>query len=575
MKKLLKYMSEYKRETFLGPLFKLLEALFELAVPLVVAHIIDYSIEAEDKKSIGLFAGVLVLLGIVGFIFSVTAQFFASRVSVGFCANIRNVLFSHVQKLSFSQLDKVGISTLLTRMTSDINQVQTGVNLTLRLLLRSPFVIFGAAVMAYFVSASFTPIYLAVIGVLSVVVLVIMLITVPLHKSVQTKLDALTLISKENLSGVRVIRAFGREENEVSDFNEKNREFIVTQKKMGRFSALTGPITQAVVNVGIILLVYKGALSVNAGVLTQGALIALYNYMTQILVELIKLANLIVSISKALTCATRISDVLDIVPENTQGDKEISQDSVIVEFKNVSFTYPDASEKSLKDISFSVQSGQTVGILGGTGDGKTTLVNLIARFYPATSGEVLINGENVNNFAPSSLRENVGFVFQKAKLFSGTVRDNVAMGCESVTDEDVETALKLSQSYDFVMEKDGGINAVVLQGGKNFSGGQKQRLTIARALAKKPKILVLDDASSALDYLTESHLKKALSTLSFSPALFIVSQRASSVMWADLIVVLNDGEMVGCGKHDELLETCQVYREIYESQFGREGEDEE
>ncbi len=575
MKKLLKYMSEYKIKAFLGPAFKLLEALFELTVPLVVAHIVDNSIYLGDKKSVAFFAGVLVLLGIVGFIASVTAQFFASRVSVGFCANIRNALFAHIQKLSFSQLDRVGTSTLLTRMTSDINQVQTGVNLTLRLLLRSPFVIFGAALMAFFVSASFTPIFLAVIGVLSIVVVTIMLITMPLHKRVQTKLDDLTLVSKENLSGIRVIRAFGREEREVCSFNEKNKDFILTQKKMGRFSALTGPVTQTVVNVGIILLVYKGALSVNAGVLTQGALIALYNYMTQILVELIKLANLIVSLSKALTCASRVSAVLDIVPENTHGDKELSSDNVFIEFKNVSFAYPDSSESSLKNISFSLSSGQTVGILGGTGDGKSTLVNLIARFYPATSGEVLINGENVNSYTPESLRRNVGFVFQKAKLFSGTVRDNVAMGCDTVSDEDIVTALKLSQSYDFVMEKDGGLDAVVLQGGKNFSGGQKQRLTIARALAKKPKILVLDDASSALDYLTESHLKKALSTLPFAPATFIVSQRASSVMWADFIVVLNDGEMVGCGKHDELIETCQIYREIYESQFGREGEDEE
>ena len=569
MKKLLKYFSDYKKEVVLGPAFKLFEALFELFVPFVVAYIIDIAINHSDKKSAVILSVALALLGIIGFIFSVTAQYFAAKASVGFASKLRSALFSHIQSFSFEQLDRLGTPTLLTRMTSDVNQIQTGVNLSLRLLLRSPFVVFGSAIMALVISPRISLIFLGVIVALSIVVFGIMLVTMPMHKSVQSKLDGLTLASKETLVGVRVIRAFCKEKSESEAFDVMNESFVSAQKRMAGISSLTGPVTQVIVNLGIILLVHKGAISVNVGLLTQGSLIALYNYMSQILVELVKLANLIVTISKSLACASRISNVLDIHPENTQGNETLSCDGASVSFENVSFKYDGASEYSISGVSFKAEAGQTIGILGGTGDGKSTLVNLIPRFYNATDGRVLVNGIDVQELSPESLRDFVGFVFQRATLFSGTVRDNLTLGSPNATDDELLEALKIAQAYDFIMEK-GGLDAIVEQEGRNFSGGQKQRLTIARALAKKPKILIFDDSSSALDYLTESKLRKALSTLPYSATRFIVSQRASSVMMADLIVVLEDGEAVGCGNHTELMKSCDTYREIYESQFGKE-----
>ena len=570
MKKLLKFFSGYKKEITLGPAFKLIEALFELFVPIVVAYIVDVAIKSEDKKSATLLSGLLALLGILGFIFSVSAQYFCAKASVNFASRVRGALFSHIQKFSFEQLDRVGTPTLLTRMTSDVNQVQTGVNLSLRLLLRSPFVVFGSAVMAFTISPKISIIFLVMIAVLSVVVFGIMLITMPMHKSVQSKLDALTLSAKENLVGVRVIRAFCKEENEIESFNEKNNLFVGAQKKTANVSALTGPLTQVIVNLGIIVLVEHGAVSVNLGLLTQGALIALYNYMSQILVELVKLANLIVTISKSIACAGRISSILDISPENIEGEESLTGNAADVEFDNVSFRYSGASENSLDSISFKVKAGQTVGVLGGTGDGKTTLVNLIPRFYNPTEGRVLINGVDIASVSPISLRQKVGMVFQRATLFSGTVRENLKFGNSDADDEALINALEAAQAYDFIMEKDGGLDAVVEQEGRNFSGGQRQRLTIARALVKAPQILILDDSSSALDYLTESKLRRELLNLSFNPTCFIVSQRASSVMMADIIIVLEDGRAVGIGTHNELMENCNVYREIYESQFGKE-----
>lgn len=570
MKRLFKYLAEYKKESVLGPLLKLLEALFELLVPFVVANIVDDAIAKGDKGEVIRQSLVLVLLGVVGFAISVIAQYFAAKASVGFSSKIRQVLFAHVQKLSHSQLDEIGTPTILTRMTSDINQVQTGLNLALRLLLRSPFVVFGAAVMAIVISPKISLIFFAVILALSSVVFGIMLITMPIHKKVQSKLDNLTLISKENLVGVRVIRAFCKEKSEIENFNIKNCEFVDTQKKMAGISALTSPVTQVIVNVGIIVLVYNGALSVNAGILTQGALIALYNYMSQILIELVKLANLIVTISKSLACADRIASIMDIVPDNSDGNVLVNGKNTSVVFENVCFRYDGAGEDSLTDISFEAFEGQKVGIIGGTGDGKSTLVNLIPRFYKPTSGKISIFGEDIHTVSPESLRDRIGFVYQKATLFSGTVRENLKFGNENASDEELYEALKCAQAYDFVMQKEGGLDAVVEQEGRNFSGGQRQRLSIARALVKKPSILILDDASSALDYLTESRLRTALSELNFKPLTFIVSQRASSVMNADAILVLDDGKLVEKGTHKELMSSCDVYREIYESQFGKE-----
>lgn len=567
MKRILKYMSAYKKEAFLGPLFKLLEALLELFVPLVIAEIIDKGIGAgEDGKSTVIrLMLLLVLLGLVGLGFSVTAQFFAAKASVGLVTRIRTALFAHIQKLSYTQLDKAGTATLITRMTSDMNQVQTGVNLALRLLLRSPFVVFGAMIMAFTIDAKISLIFLATIIILSVVVFGVMLITMPLHKKVQTNLDSLTHATKENLGGARVIRAFCKEENEIASFKQKNDSYAMGERFTGKISALTNPITFIVVNVAVTVLIWNGSLRVNVGTLSQGDVVALYNYMSQILVELVKLANLIVTISKSLACASRISDVLDVPSASDNGEEYLGDGSV--SFDNVSLTYEGAGDMSLKNISFSVNYGDTVGIIGGTGDGKTTLINLIPAFYSATVGTVSVGGKNVEEYSKTSLRSQLGIVPQKAMLFSGTVRENMLWGNENATDEEIMEALEIAQAKDFITEKEGVLDFFIEQGGKNLSGGQRQRLTIARAIISKPKILILDDSSSALDYLTDLNLRRAIANIEHSPTVFIVSQRASSVMNADKIIVLDDGEMVGCGKHSDLLETCSVYREIYETQF--------
>ena len=570
MKKLIKYLSAYKKEAVLGPLFKLFEALLELFVPLVIAEMINSGIGAGEagKGTVIKLMLLLVALGVAGLIFSVTAQFFAAKASVGFVTRIRGALFAHIQKLSYTKLDTTGTSTLITRMTSDVNQVQTGMNLALRLLLRSPFVVFGAMIMAFTIDAKISLIFLGMIAILSVVVFGVMLITMPLHKKVQSRLDSLTLSTKENLGGARVIRAFCKEDEEVSGFREKNRTYAKGESFVGKISALTNPVTFIVVNASLTVLIWSGAIRVNIGTLSQGEVVALYNYMSQILVELVKLANLIVTISKSLACASRISDVLDIPAASDEGMEYVGDGSV--EFKNVSFKYEGAGDTSLKNISFFAKSGDTVGVIGGTGDGKSTLVNLISAFYSVTEGEVLVGGKNVEEYSKTSLRSFIGVVPQKAVLFSGTIRENMLWGNENATDEEIMEALEIAQAKDFVMAKDGVLDYYIEQGGKNLSGGQRQRLTIARAIVSKPRILILDDSSSALDYLTDLNLRRSLAKLSCT--VFIVSQRASSVMNSDNIIVLEDGEAVGQGKHSDLLESCTVYREIYETQFtGEEG----
>ncbi|MBE6700676.1 MAG: ABC transporter ATP-binding protein [Ruminococcaceae bacterium] len=567
MNKLFKYMSSYKKEAVLGPLFKLLEALFELFVPLVVADIIDIGIAKgqEGKGDIIKYMLLLVALAFVGFVFSVTAQYFAAKASVGFVTRIRHALFSHIGKLSYSELDKVGTAKFITRMTSDVNQVQTGMNLALRLLLRSPFVVFGAMIMAFTIDVKISLIFLVVIILLSVVVFGITLITMPLHKKVQTNLETLTHSTKENLTGARVIRAFCKEDDEVSSFGKNNDLFAKGESFVGKISALTNPLTFIIINTGIAVLVWSGSIKINIGTLSQGDVVALYNYMSQILVELVKLANLIVTISKSLACATRISDVLEIPFIEDKGEEYTSQGDV--SFENVSFRYEGAGDLSLTGITFSAKEGETIGVIGGTGDGKTTLINLIPAFYKATEGVVKVGGKNVNDYSEKSLRSKIGIVPQKATLFHGSVRDNMKWGKKDATDEEIITALEIAQAKDFVMEKEGGLDFEIEAGGKNLSGGQRQRLTIARAIVGNPKILILDDSSSALDYLTDLNLRRAISTLPQNPTVFIVSQRASSVLHADKIIVLEDGVVVGEGTHKDLLDTCVAYKEIYDTQY--------
>lgn len=567
MNKLFKYMSSYKKEAVLGPLFKLLEALFELFVPLVVADIIDIGIARgqEGKGDIIKYMLLLVALAFVGFVFSVTAQYFAAKASVGFVTRIRHALFSHIGKLSYSELDKVGTAKFITRMTSDVNQVQTGMNLALRLLLRSPFVVFGAMIMAFTIDVKISLIFLVVIILLSVVVFGITLITMPLHKKVQTNLETLTHSTKENLTGARVIRAFCKEDDEVSSFGKNNDAFAKGESFVGKISALTNPLTFIIINTGIAVLVWSGSIKINIGTLSQGDVVALYNYMSQILVELVKLANLIVTISKSLACATRISDVLEIPFTEDKGEEYTSQGDV--SFENVSFRYEGAGDLSLTGITFSAKEGETIGVIGGTGDGKTTLINLIPAFYKATEGIVKVGGKNVNDYSEKSLRSKIGIVPQKATLFHGSVRDNMKWGKKDATDEEIITALEIAQAKDFVMENEGGLDFEIEAGGKNLSGGQRQRLTIARAIVGNPKILILDDSSSALDYLTDLNLRRAISTLPQNPTVFIVSQRASSVLHADKIIVLEDGVVVGEGTHKDLLDTCVAYKEIYDTQY--------
>jgi ABC-type multidrug transport system fused ATPase/permease subunit len=570
MKKLLKYINGYKKESVLGPLFKLFEAALELTVPLVIAAIIDNGIANGDRAYTVKMSLLLVLLGAVGLAFSVVAQYFAAKASVGYVTKLRYALFAHIGTLSHTELDTLGTSTLITRMTSDANQVQTGLNLALRLLLRSPFVVFGAMIMAFTIDVKSALTFAAVIPALSVVVFGIMLISMPLYKKVQSKLDRVLSKTRENLTGVRVIRAFCREENEINEFKEKNSDLTATQKYVGRFSALMNPLTYVLINLAILWLINVGAIRVNSGILTQGMVIALYNYMSQILVELIKLANLIISITKALASAARIQSILDVKSSQESGKATAGVGSdYSVEFSNVTLRYKNSGAPSLTDISFKVKKGDTVGIIGGTGSGKTSLVNLIPRFYDATGGAVFVDGADVRTFDTEALREKIGVVPQKAVLFTGSIRDNMLWGNKSATDDEIMDALEVAQAKSVVLDK-GGLDFKVEQGGRNLSGGQRQRLTIARALVKNPEILILDDSASALDFATDASLRLAIRNMAGERTVFIVSQRASSIMHADKIIVLDDGEAVGIGTHSELLNTCPVYQEIYYSQFKKE-----
>lgn len=567
MKKLLVYLKDYIKESILGPLFKLLEALFELFVPLVIAAIIDTGIENGDTGYIIKMCLVLVLLGFVGLAFSITAQYFAAKASVGFVSKIRHVLFGHIQSLSYSELDQIGTSTLITRMTSDMNQVQNGMNLALRLLLRSPFVVFGAMIMAFTIDVPSAMIFVYVTIVLLIVVFGIMLGSIPLYKKVQQKLDAVMTVTRENLTGVRVIRAFCKEDEETDDFITKNNELTASQKFVGKISALMNPVTYVIINLAIIWLIHTGAVRVEAGILTQGAVVALYNYMSQILVELIKLANLIINITKSIACGNRIQAVLDIKPDLESGSSSCNEGSV--EFDHVNLRYKNAGADSLSDITFSAAKGETIGIIGGTGSGKSSLVNLIPRFYDAASGEVKVGGVNVKDIDVEQLREKIGVVPQKAVLFHGTIRENMQWGVTNASDDEIMEAIEAAQGLDVIKAK-GGLDCEIEQGGKNLSGGQRQRLTIARALVKKPEILILDDSASALDFATDAALRKSLRELDYHPTVFIVSQRTSSIQHADRIIVLDDGAAVGIGTHDELMKSCSVYQEIYNSQFKKE-----
>lgn len=566
MKKLLVYLKNYKKESVLAPLFKMLEATFELIVPLVVASIIDNGIKNGDLNLVIRKAGTLVLLAVVGMIAAITAQYFAAKAATGFATEVRHSLFEKIQSFSFTELDNIGTSTLITRMTNDVNQAQSGVNMVLRLFLRSPFIVVGAFVMAMSIDFKAGLIFLLVIAVLSAVVATIMKVTVPMYRDVQNTLDSVTLMTRENLTGARVIRAFTEEEQEYSRFSKKNNLLAHFQRAVGRISALMNPITYIIINLGIVLLIYYGALSVNSGSLSQGQVVALYNYMSQILVELIKFANLIVTISKAFASGSRIATVLDIDSTLQSTDDKTVYDSHSVAFDNVSLKYHGAGDESLTDISFFADKGDVIGIIGSTGSGKSSLVNLIAHYYDATKGKVTVNGRDVKSYDKTELRSNIGFVMQKTVLFAGTVRDNIKWGKQNATDDEINEALKIAQIYDTVYDKDG-LDTVVEQGGANFSGGQKQRLSIARAVVSKPDIIVLDDSASALDFATEKALREAILSLDYKPTLFIVSQRCSSILGADKIIVLDDGKCIASGTNEQLLKSCEVYREIYSSQF--------
>lgn len=568
MKKLLIYLKGYIAQSILAPLFKLLEASFELIVPLVIASIIDVGIAGGDTKFVIGRSGVLAVLALVGMVAAITAQYFAARAATGFGMKLRHSLYEKIQSLSFNELDNIGTSTLITRMTNDVNQVQNGVNLVLRLFLRSPFIVIGAMVMAFTIDVKCALIFAVAILLLSIVVFGIMRITIPKYRDVQTGLDGVTLITRENLTGARVIRAFTNEENEIEEFRRRNTALSALQKAVGRISALLNPVTYVIINIAIVVLVYTGALRVDVGDLTQGQVVALYNYMSQILVELIKLANLIVSVTKAFASADRISSVLE--QENTLEKTDNNKKSnSYIEFDHVSLTYKNASAHSLNNISFKANRGDVVGIIGGTGSGKSSLVSLIPHFYDATAGTVFVGGSDVKSLDADKLREKIGFVHQKAVLFKGTVRDNMKWGKRDATDEEIISALKVAQIYDVIADK-GGLDFEIEQNGSNLSGGQKQRLSVARAIVRQPEILILDDSSSALDYATEAKLRDEIYNLSYNPTVFIVSQRASSVISADNILVLDDGACVGFGTHNQLLENCEVYREIYTSQFGKE-----
>lgn len=573
MKRVWIYLKGYKKECVFAPLFKMLEALFELFVPLVVSAIIDKGIAGKDIPYIIKMTVLLVVLAVIGLTCSITAQYFAAKAAVGCATGMRHHLFAHIQGLSFTEMDTIGTSTLITRMTSDINQVQNGVNMVLRLFLRSPFIVFGAMIMAFTIDVQAALVFAVTIPVLAVIVFGIMLSTRPLYKKVQTGLDRILGITRENLTGVRVIRAFNKQQDEVCRFKQSNEELNHLQKFVGKISGLMNPLTYVVINVSIIALIRIGAVRVNSGTLTQGQVVALYNYMSQILVELIKLANLIIIVTKALACAGRIESVFEVESSMKDGSlerQEAMQQTPVVEFKDVSLRYSGAGDESVSGVSFKVFKGQTVGVIGGTGSGKSSLVNMIPRFYDATSGEVLIDGINVCDYKLNVLRDKVGIVMQKAQLFKGSIRENMRWGRKDASDEEIFEALDIAQAREFVEKKDGKLDAFVDQGGKNLSGGQRQRLTIARAMVRKPEILILDDSASALDYATDAALRKSIREMKNSPTVFIVSQRAASLMHADMIIVLDDGAVAGMGTHEELLKNCEVYQEIYYSQFKKE-----
>ncbi len=569
MRRLLKYFSGYRIEALCAPFFKIIEAIFELMVPFVVAAIIDNGIPAGDRGYITAMCGILVLLGAVGLASTLAAQYFAAKSAVGFSCSLRQALFDHIQSLGFAEIDKSGTSTLITRLTSDLNQVQSGVNWTLRLLMRSPFIVFGAMIMAFTIDVQSALVFVVIIPLLSVVVFGIMLACIPLYSKVQARLDRVLSITRENLTGARVIRAFCKEDEEKEEFILRNEELTRIQQFVGKISAIMNPVTIVIVNIGIIALIHIGALKVESGVLTQGMVIALYNYMSQILIELVKLANLIITITKSLACAKRIEKVLEITPEMADGFITNSNkiNEYLAEYNNVSFRYDGASADSLENISFTLKKGELVGIIGSTGCGKSTLVNLLPRFYDATQGEILVDGVNVKDYNRVSLRDKIGFVMQKAVLFKGTIRDNIRWGKEDATDEEIVSALTQAQAIEFVMAKPEGLGYEIEQNARNLSGGQAQRLSIARALVKRPEILVLDDSSSALDYATDAKLRTAIRELDYNPAVLVVSQRVASVMHCDKIIVLEDGMMAGIGTHNELLQSCEEYREIYDSQI--------
>lgn len=566
MKDLLRYLRHYVKESILAPLFKMLEASFELFVPLVIAAIIDTGIKNSDKPYIFKMVMVLVALAVVGFISALTAQYFAAKAAVGFGKELRSDLYRHINTLSYSEIDKIGTSTLITRLTADVNQMQTAVNLFLRLFLRSPFIVIGAVVMAFTVDPKTALIFAVSIPLLAVVVFGIMFYSVPIYKKVQNRLDSVMRITRENLSGVRVIRAFNHEQQEIEDFEKYSGELKDMQLYGGRISAYLNPITYVIVNISIVLIIYVGGLRVDTGRLTQGEVISLINYMSQVLVELIKLSNLIINLTKSVACGNRINDVFKLSPSVNDGNGEKTEGEFAVEFDNVSAVYSGSKEKSLDSLTLSVPRGATVGIIGATGSGKTTLVNLIPRFYDVSSGAVRVNGTDVRNYSTEELRELVGVVPQKAALVSGTVRDNMKWGKPDATDDEINSALKIAQAFGFVNEKEG-LDTKILQGGKNLSGGQIQRLTIARALVRKPDILILDDSSSALDFATDAALRKAIKSDTENMTVFIVSQRFSTIKNADMIVVLDDGKVCGIGKHDELFENCEEYRDICKSQL--------
>lgn len=590
MKGLLKYLKDYKKESILAPLFKMLEASFELLVPLVMAAVIDKGIEGKDKSYIVTLCFVMILLGLIGFVCSITAQYFAAKAATGFARKLRYEMFSHIQRLSYSKLDTAGTSTLITRMTSDVNQVQSGVNMFLRLFLRSPFIVIGAMIMAFYVDVRAAVVFAVAIPILSMVVFGIIFANIPLYKKVQNRLDKVLLVTRENLNGIRVIRAFNQEEKEIEGFDEKNTDLTRIQLFAGRISALLNPITYVIINLALVALLYKGALQVDGGYITQGDVIALISYMSQILVELVKLANLIVTLTKAAACASRIQGVMEI-PEGMENERKDDSEEADLEtrvsetahqsgkmesdeavrFDHVCFTYEGAGGEVLTDMDFSVRKGETVGIIGGTGSGKSTLVQLIPRFYDVSSGCVYVDGKEVREYEVEELRNKVGMVPQKAALFKGTIRENILFGREDATDEMIEEAIAVAQAKEFIEAKEGGLLSKVEQGGRNLSGGQKQRLTIARALVRQPEILILDDSCSALDYATDAALRAGIKGLSYEPTVFIVSQRTASIQYADKIIVLDDGEIAGMGTHEELLKTCQVYQEIYDSQYKKEG----